>query len=324
MEKDILYRFFEGTATAEETAAIRQWMDESAEHRKEFLEQRKLFDAMVLLPGVEESACMTDDGTDSGAGDMEVETVEESSHFSLMPLWRYAAVVVLTVGVTLGLLHHFRKGSEAVMLTASVPAGQRAEITLPDSTTVWLNSGSVLKYPSIFSGDRRDILLDGEGYFTVTKDKHKPFTVQTSNGYVTVLGTVFNLKSYSAEPRMEASLVSGQVKAKGKTGEEVVLKPSQKMVWDNGRTSVVNTNDDDYLWRTGILTFTDQPLSVVLFRLGKTYNKNVTIRKKSLRNIILSGKFRVSDGMDYALRILKDTYGFRYTTNPDTGDTVIY
>lgn len=322
MDKELLYRFFEGITTADEMTAIQKWLDESPENQKEFLKQRKLFDAMLLLPGVEDTPSLTKDGLIPEAQEQEEET--GTRFFTLSSFIKYAAIIVISVCATLAALHYFQKEQQAVMLTASVPAGQRAEITLPDSTTVWLNSGSVLKYPSAFSKDKREIVLDGEGYFTVTKNPHKPFTVQTANGYVTVLGTVFNLKSYSAEPRMEASLVSGMVKAKGKTGEEVVLSPNQKMIWDNGKTMVITSNEDDYLWKTGILTFTDRPLSVILFQLGKTYNKHITIKKKSLKNIVLSGKFRVSDGMDYALRVLQETYGFHYSTDPETGNTVIY
>lgn len=320
MEKETLYRFFEGTATAGEIEAIQRWLDETPENRKEFLKQRKLFDAMLLLPGVEDEP-----SSERMIGE-EPESVASSSrsYTYLSSFLKYAAAIIISIGATLAVLHYFTREQAAVMLTASVPAGQRAEIMLPDSSKVWLNSGSVLKYPSDFSGNKRDIFLDGEGYFTVTKDKHKPFTVQTVNGYVTVLGTVFNLKSYSAEPHMEASLISGMVKAKGKTGEEVILRPNQKMIWDNGKTTVLTTNSDDYLWKKGILNFTDQPLNIVLFQLGQTYNKNITIKKKNLGTIVLSGKFRVSDGMDYALRILKETYGFQYSTNPDTGDVVIY
>lgn len=331
MDKELLYKFFDGSASEKEMNAIQTWLDEAPEHRKEFLTQRKLFDAMILLPGVEDDGEMKDtagetvpEETASSRGASLFGIISLPGIVSLSAVLKYAAVVILTVGVTLGLVRYFARQPETVMLTASVPVGQRAQIMLPDSTTVWLNSGSVLKYPSTFTADKRDITLDGEGYFTVKRDAHKPFTVNTANGYVTVLGTVFNLKSYSAEPRMEASLVSGMVKARGRSGREVVLHPNQKMIWDNGTVKVLSTNNDDYLWKKGILNFTNQPLPVVLFRLGQTYGKKITIKGKSLNRIILTGKFRVSDGLDYALRVLQDTYHFNYTTDPDSGDTVVY
>lgn len=320
MDKELLYRFFEGSATEEEMRAIQKWMDKTPANRKEFLKQRKLFDALLLLPGVEDETALLE--TERTREEMKEST--SGRRFLIRTFLRYAAAIIISIGATLAVMHYFIRRPEAAILTASVPAGQRAEIMLPDSTTVWLNSGSVLKYPSSFTTDKRTVYLDGEGYFTVTGDKHKPFTVETLNGYVTVLGTIFNLKSYSAEPHMETSLVSGMVKARGKTGEEILLKPHQKMIWDSGRTTILSTSEDDYLWKKGILTFTNRPLSIVLYQLGQTYDKKVVIRNKSLGNILLSGKFRISDGMDYALRVLKDTYGFRYFIDPDSGNILIY
>lgn len=319
MDKELLYRFFDGSASPEETEQIRQWLDESPAHQKEFLKQRRVFDAMILLPGVEDETVPIPE--DETVADPPVYIGRKRLLFTIV---RYAAVVVLTVGITLSLFRYFSPADTPVMLTASVPAGQRAQIMLPDSSTVWLNSGSTLVYPSAFKDGRRDVKLEGEGYFTVTKNAHKPFTVNTPNGYVTVLGTVFNVKSYRDESRFEASLVSGKVKAKGSSGREVVLQPHQKMVWEDGRVQVLSTNDDDYLWKKGILTFNDQSLETVMNDLSRAFNRKIIIKGNDIRHEMLTGKFRISDGLDYALQILRDMYGFRYSTNPDTGVTEVY
>ena len=82
---------------------------------------------------------------------------------------------------TVSLIEHF------------VPAGKREQVVLPDSSRVWLNSGSVLIYPSIFVGDRREVYLSGEGYFEVEKNAEQPFIVKARTLNVEVLGTRFNL-----------------------------------------------------------------------------------------------------------------------------------
>lgn len=316
MDKELLYKFFEGSASPEEMKQLQLWLDSSPEHQKEFLKQRQVFDAMILLPGVKDEAFFLSDQSSSQS------TMTRKAHFQ--SILKYAAIVILTVGITLSLFHYFSTSERPVMLTAMVPAGQRAQVMLPDSSTVWLNSGSTLEYPSFFTNDKREVKLDGEGYFTVTKNIHKPFTVSTSNGCVTVLGTVFNVKSYKGESHFEAALISGKVKAKGNSGREVVLQPHQKMIWENENVQVLSANSDDYLWKNGILTFDNQPLMVVINDLSRTFNRKIIIKDENLRYEKLTGKFRVSDGLDYALQILGDMYGFRYSNDSDTGVTVIY
>ena len=81
--------------------------------------------------------------------------------------------------------------------TITVPAGQRINITLADGTNVWLNARTTIQYPITFNEKERLVKLDGEAYFDVTKDKSKPFIVQTNNYNVEVLGTKFDVDSYS-------------------------------------------------------------------------------------------------------------------------------
>ena len=98
------------------------------------------------------------------------------------------------------------------MQTITVPAGQRINITLVDGTNVWLNARTSLSYPVKFGKNNRQVVLDGEAYFDVTKDKSKPFIVQTDNYNVEVLGTKFDVNAYSETGEFETTLMSGSVK----------------------------------------------------------------------------------------------------------------
>ena len=101
--------------------------------------------------------------------------------FSTSVYFYWQATSVKDVLATVSLIEHF------------VPAGKREQVVLPDSSRVWLNSGSVLIYPSIFVGDRREVYLSGEGYFEVEKNAEQPFIVKARTLNVEVLGTRFNL-----------------------------------------------------------------------------------------------------------------------------------
>ena len=98
------------------------------------------------------------------------------------------------------------------MQTITVPAGQRINITLVDGTNVWLNARTSLSYPVKFGKNNRQVVLDGEAYFDVTKDKSKPFIVQTDNYNVEVLGTQFDVNAYSETGEFETTLMSGSLK----------------------------------------------------------------------------------------------------------------
>ena len=129
-------------------------------------------------------------------------------------------------------------GSETPSYTEiTVPKGQRVHLTLPDGSEAWLSSLSTLKWPSVFSSDARTVELDGEGFFTVTKDASRPFTVQTQKYDVRVLGTEFNVYAYSNSEKFETDLLSGKVRVSstGFPEESVNLLPDEKVSLVDGK-----------------------------------------------------------------------------------------
>lgn len=109
-----------------------------------------------------------------------------------------------------------RQNSTSISNIVEVPVGQRKKIVLPDGSVVWLNSKSKLTYPSVFNNGTREVELEGEALFDVTHNPDKPFTVITPAYRINVLGTVFNVKSYSANMVFETTLISGSVKVQEK------------------------------------------------------------------------------------------------------------
>lgn len=143
------------------------------------------------------------------------------------------SVAIMAAGALGG--YFFRPGTTGndAMTSIYSPAGQRTEITLPDNSKVILNSKTTLKYSAGFSRDNRQILLDGEAYFDVRKGTI-PFEVKTEAVNIRVLGTAFNLKCYSDEPLVEATLVRGSMVVEkldnhSEVIEEIKLKPNQKV-----------------------------------------------------------------------------------------------
>src|SRR5690606_11414510 len=120
-----------------------------------------------------------------------------------------------------------------VFNTLTVPYGKRTEVVFPDGSKVWLNAGSQLTFPEIFEEEKREVYLEGEGYFEVEGDRKRPFYVHTADMVVKVLGTTFNVSSYHDDPFASTVLLSGEIELQsvGETSFDTqILKPGTAAV----------------------------------------------------------------------------------------------
>ena len=144
-----------------------------------------------------------------------------------------------------------------------VPKGQRIFMTLQDGTEAWLSPRSVIKIPNEFSKDERSVELDGEGFFSVTKDAKRPFIVKTQRYDIKVLGTRFNVFAYSESERFETNLVKGsvQVTNNSKPEENIILKPNEMVSLSNGNLikTAASFNNEEYL-KSGIFYFSNKEI----------------------------------------------------------------
>ena len=312
MNKDILYKFFEGNASFEEEAAVKQWMEESAENRLAFLKERKLFDAMLLL-GNEEII-------KNGKKRFSINLISLRTE-----LIKIAAVVAITLG---GSYFYYQSSLEKelmAMQTITVPAGQRINITLVDGTNVWLNARTSLSYPVKFGKNNRQVVLDGEAYFDVTKDKSKPFIVQTDNYNVEVLGTQFDVNAYSETGEFETTLMSGSVKVASASDstQKITLKPNNKVFLQDGKLHVTAVDDyNPYRWKEGLICFKNETFTSIMKDFEKYYGLTIQVKNKNVFKYVYTGKFRQTDGIDYALRVLQKDIKFTYQR--DDENQIIY
>jgi len=232
----------------------------------------------------------------------------------------YAAVLLVLIGIVYfiktgaftGAGHQADKASLS-FIEIKVPAGSREQFTLPDKTVVWVNAGSVFKYPAGFSGKTREVYLNGEGYFQVAKDATHPFIVNTTKGNITVTGTTFNVYAYDTKPRFVTALLEGHVHVNTPDGQVVNLLPSQKAELKGTRLNISPISDpDEYRWMEGLICFENQRITDVLENLENTFGQKIIIRHLAEPDLLLTGKFRVSDGLDYALKVLSESYDMKY------------
>ena len=203
---------------------------------------------------------------------------------------RYAAMLSLPLLISsfiLGYLY-WRQPIDEVIQYAEVttPSGTVIRYELPDCSVVWLNSGTRLRYPVKFDGDKREVELNGEAYFDVQANAESPFYVHTKSGMsVYVYGTRFNVNAYSDEASIETTLEEGRVNVivpelKG----QVKLEPGERLTYDKETHQLQKERVDvseKTAWKDGKLMFRNATLPDVLRRLSRHFNVDIELQNKS-------------------------------------------
>ena len=165
--------------------------------------------------------------------------------------------------------------------TITIPRGKTFKLVLSDGTEIWLNANSKLIYPTEFIEKERTVFLEGEAYFKVTKNS-KPFIVKTDYLQTRVLGTEFNIRSYSAND-VHVTLISGKVQVGNISNTaNVELKPGvDAALQPDGQFELKQVNSDLYTyWKDGYFYFDQLPLLEIMQSIGRWYNVNVIFRNK--------------------------------------------
>ena len=301
MEKELLHKFFAGTATLEEKEAIMHWMESDPGNKQFLLKERKLYNA-VLLHG-------EDKQVQQQAGRQQYFLRRGVARFL-----RVAAMIVVAFG--LGYFWQSEKTEGPIaMQTISVPVGQCVNVTLPDGSNIWLNAQTTIQYPVSFNKENRQVKLDGEAYFDVAKDSKRPFIVNTKECSVEVLGTKFNIDAYSSRDKFETVLMEGSVKVSmlDDPTQAVSLKPNNKVYRSNGKLLTQKvSNYERYRWKEGLICFVDEPFKVVMEDFEKFYGLTIVVNNQKVTQYLYTGKFKQTDGVDYALSLLQKNIHFTY------------
>lgn len=192
-----------------------------------------------------------------------------------------------------------------------VPAGKREMVVLPDSSRVWLNSGSLLLYPSSFTGEHREVYLSGEGYFDVQKNPEKPFIVKVRALDVEVLGTRFDLQAYPESQLVTTTLEQGSVCVHLKNDDKSIyrLVPDDQLVYNvnSGKTDVRQVVSSDYSdWRDGGLFFDNYSFKEVIRILERTYGMSVHLKTSAYNENRLTVHFNKNESIENVMMLLKE------------------
>lgn len=203
-----------------------------------------------------------------------------------------------------------------------VKQGNRAQVTLPDQSTVWMNSNSKLVY-NIGENNTREVKLIGEAFFKVFKDKTRPFIVSANNIQVEVLGTSFNIKARQGSDIIETSLVEGSIKLSGaELSQDYLLKPNEKAIYSNSSKSLKiesTDNEVETAWKDNKLQFKSERFVDVISRLEEWYGVKIISKCPNIENDLMSGAFK-NESLETVLKTFAIQYKIQYKNQ---GDTVV-
>ncbi|MDB4583460.1 DUF4974 domain-containing protein [Draconibacterium sp.] len=300
MTKDILIKFLNNNCSEAELNEVLRWAETGALTE----DGKKLgFDDWK---NYQEDGMWEDDERFTTLFDKIQEKIDSRENKKLViPLfakWLTRAAAILLIPVLAFLFYTLseKKATNANYALAAVdsleiiaPVGSRTVVQLSDGSEVHLNYGSKIKYPQFFSGDTREIVLEGEGFFDVAHNPEKPFIVKIGKLNVKALGTAFNVLAYSDDDVIETTLVNGKVvieqnERDGTTKTIGAMEPGQHVNYNTNTGAITSTKgsvEKFVAWKDGKLVFEDATIIEVAERLSRMFNVDIKVADDITNNI---------------------------------------
>lgn len=236
-----------------------------------------------------------------------------------LPILKYAAAIALLVITTFG-LYQLNKTPENIRVSTSY--GEKKQITLPDGSSVIMNSLSSLSYPkNIHKANIREVKLEGEAYFEVTSNKKSPFIVNASETSVKVLGTKFNVSAYLNDDNITTSLYEGSVSVSFESGNSIQLNPGEQAIYNkkNRHVRISEIEDDSQnAWIKGSMYFENISLEDIFRILEREKNITFKISDNVNKELKLTAKFNHNESIEEMLEHLSRAGGFTFEQQDNT------
>lgn len=225
---------------------------------------------------------------------------------------------ILIVGLFLGLSVQYLKKTEPVYFTSIAPRGSVSQLVLPDNSIVYLNAGSQLKYAIAGLNGKREVFLDGEAWFDITKNEKRPFVVHTSFYDVNVFGTQFNVKAYRTDNEIVTTLEKGSVQISSsenlKLTKNPTLRPGEQLVYSIMNKSLEVKSVEPRMftaWKDNKLIFINMNLRELIVVLERKYGVDIEITDNIVLDFHYDGTIKDETILE-VLDLLKETLPVKY------------
>lgn len=315
LSEDIINNYLTRQCSEEELIEVNAWMSESEENARQLFRMEEIYHLGKFdRYADEERMIRAEKQLDKK---LEEEKRKRNKRLHMHRWMKYAAVAALLLLIGGGAGYWFyQKENVQQLLVAIANEGIVKEVVLPDGTKVWLNNAATLKYPREFSEKERNVYLDGEAYFEVTKNRHQPFTVQSDVMHVRVLGTVFNFKSDKRCRIAEATLIEGEIEVKGNKEEgHIILAPGQRAELNksNGRLTVKQVDARmDAVWHDNLIPFQKANIFTITKALERFYDVKIILSPDIQADKTYSGVLKRKTDIESVLSSLQNSIPIDY------------
>jgi len=254
--------------------------------------------------------------------------IGKSNFRRIKAVLKYAAIIVLAFIAGNLLKPPAQVEKETRYSEIIVPFGQMSQLKLSDGTKVWLNSGTILRYPEHFASGPRSVIVIGEAYFEVAKMANKPFTVNTADIKVEVLGTSFNVLAYKEDAASSVTLVEGKVVVQNTEGITIAqLSPGQMATKNKTESNVEirNVKTAFYAsWIDGEIFFDDERLDQIAVKLERWFNVDIVFANEQLKSYRFTGTILKNKPVDQIMQALEllSPIRFRHQVNANGRDKI--
>jgi transmembrane sensor len=350
--EDLLIQYLSGSASKEEREQVLAWIDKDPSHKKQYDELKKYYQLTYMAQ--KPSGFSIEKGWNrvrvgyykqlyvNSTRDNKTERTRVIRQF-LLPV--AASLIVAFMAGSLLKDKWFAPVGKTSMAYNEiiVPLGAKSQVLLPDSTRVWLNAGSKLRYPAVFSKKNREVFLEGEAYFDVTKREKDLFVVNASDIQVKVYGTKFNVKAYPEEGEILTTLVSGSVSIDLKNiagdNKTLWLKPNQTATIKKtpefqfaDKTStiappdaiasvhaldslvLVKSMDTEPItsWKDSIWVIRGEELEKLAIKLERRFNVKISFEDEGIKKYKFSGSL-IEETFEQVINIIQASAPVKYT-----------
>lgn len=353
---DLIGRYLLNEATAEDRNELEEWLSAKEENREEFEKIKSAFElAEYKISDQQWEKNSLKNGILYKIIETQTEQLEKKKNFriQLRSVSSYAALIIVMIGIPLYYLtiRNFLGGKSSGNLTEIMaPMGSKTRLTLDDGTKVWLNAGSILRYNRNYNKSNRDLYLEGEAFFDVTKNKALPMLVSAGDIRLRVLGTAFNVKAYKEEGTIETTLIRGSVEIRQmskKDNKTITLMPNQRAIFIKRegrlllseaekiapvakqevseltdaklRTEQIIVNpkaeiEESISWKDGYIKVNKETLESLSMILARQYDVEIQFLDQHSKNYFYTGKIRESS-LEQVMEALKCASPIDYKIN---------
>jgi len=263
----------------------------------------------------------------------EIEKTEKKAVRIYSRLWQKVAASLIFL-ISVSYLWYFlsinnQGASDIAYNEVYVPTGEKSQVILSDGTHIWINSGSRLKYPVEFNNETRNVYLEGEAYFEVTKQNGSVFKVYTKNTEIEVLGTSFNVNAYPDDDETRTTVIEGLVSMSvlEEDIEPIVIKPNQVAILKDAKLTVMSRGSENSKeirvidkintspvtsWKDHLLVFDDETFEDIAVKMERWFNVEILIEDEYLKQQRYTGKFIHNETVYQVLEIIKTTTPLEY------------